>query len=318
MNPDQNMASGDPEDEDQMVLESVSERWPVDADKAFKALRSRVVPEHITNIFASMLILVLSVVLMFVVLEAPAGYPGLVLLGFCGMLAIAAMIMSVQYHRRRINLKRVGQRFQAGAFATTCPGCGHDPFEAERDCCRRFPARWSTLDLHAFWHELAAGRDDGSEARKQAWNRCRGKAGTSAEHPRLGASSLMRKMFRHESAARFILLLSAVVFVGWMILQGIFNQVTSSLILLGFLMYGLFKSVLGLRRKPPIGTRTRPRCRRCGYQLHPPFPECCTECGEDLGKWDSITFDPDDTFLGGGTARTLKQRLRRKSRGTTT
>lgn len=292
-----NQGADDPDSEDMVLLEAISERWPVDAKKALKALRSRVVPEHVANIFGAMLIFVLSFLLMFVVRGSTTGFPMLVLSGFSGMLAFAAVMMALRYHHRRIDLKEIGPRFHAGEFATTCPGCGRHPFADGEACCPRFPTRWSTLDLYAFWHELAAARDDGADARKQAWNRCRGPAGASAEYPRLGAGSLMRSMFRHESTAKFIVLLSAVIFVGWMILQGIFNQLTSSLILLGVLLYGLAKASLGLRRKPPIGIETQPGCRTCGYRLHPPFPERCTECGQELRAWNSITFDPDDRIL---------------------
>ena len=46
-------------------------------------------------------------------------------------------------------------------------------------------------------------------------------------------------------------------------------------------------------RTTAIGEPTRPRCAACRYQLHPPFPDQCQECGETLDSWKSITFSPD-------------------------
>ena len=292
--------SKDPPDEDRVLLESVSERWPVDAIRALKALRAKTNPEYLGNLFAAMLICILAVLLMFVVDSAATGKTARFLLILAGSLALVAIIMGLQVHLRRIRISEVKRRFNAGAFAATCPGCGRDPFEGD-GCCRRFPARWSPLDLHAFWHELAAAQTRGAGPRKRAWNRCRGRAGTSTEYPRLGISSLMRRMLRHRSTAAFIAILCAMIFVGWMLIQGIFNQVGSTIVVLGVLLYMLYQASRGLRRKAAIDTPTRPRCGGCRYQLHPPFPDRCPECGGDLVPWDSITFDPDEPVLAGGS-----------------
>ena len=161
------------------------------------------------------------------------------LLILAGLLAIVAIVMGLQVHFRRIRIQEVKRQFTAGAFAATCPGCGRDPFEGD-GCCRRFPAQWSPLDLHAFWHELAAGQTHAAGGRKQAWNRCRGRAGTSMEYPRLGVSSWMRHILRHRSTAAFIAILCAMIFVGWMLVQGIFNQVASTIVVLVVLLYMLW------------------------------------------------------------------------------
>ncbi|MCP4834648.1 MAG: hypothetical protein GY895_07755 [Phycisphaera sp.] len=285
-----------------VLFEAVSERWPVNAIRALKALRAKTNPEYLGNLFAAMLICTLAVLIMFVVDIAATGKTAMFLLILAGSLAIVAIVMGLQVHFRRIRISEVKQRFSAGAFAATCPGCGRDPFEGD-GCCRRFPAQWSPLDLHAFWHELAAGQTRGNGPRKLAWNRCRGRAGTSMEYPRLGVSSLMRHILRHRSTAAFIAILCAMIFVGWMLIQGIFNQVGSTVVVLGVLLYMLVKAGLRLRRNAPVDTPTRPRCAKCHYLLHPPFSERCPECGEDLMPWNSITFDPDQPVLADGSGR---------------
>ena len=316
MSLEQTSSSGDqssnpPDSEDAVLLEAVSERWPVNARLALKALRARVIPEYLANLFFAMLICILAILLMFVVDNAASGTPAMVLLTLTGLLAIGAIILGLQVHRGRISIPRITRGFDAGAFAATCPRCGRDPFEGD-GCCRRFPAQWSPLDLHAFWHELAAGQTHAAGGRKQAWNRCRGRAGTSMEYPRLGVSSWMRHILRHRSTAAFIAILCAMIFVGWMLVQGIFNQVASTIVVLVVLLYMLVKAGLRLRRKAPVDTPTRPRCAKCRYQLHPPIPERCPECGVDLAPWDSMTFDPDEPVLPGGPAQTLRGRPQKK------
>lgn len=291
-----------PDPEGTVLFEAVSERWPVDAIQALKALRAKTNSEYVGNLFAAMLICTLAVLLMFVVDSAATGKTAMFLLILAGSLAIVAIVMGLQVHFRRIRIQKVKRQFTAGAFAATCPGCGRDPFEGD-GCCRRFPAQWSPLDLHAFWHELAAAQTHGADPRKLAWNRCRGRAGTSTEYPRLGLSSWMRHILRHRSTAAFIAILCAMIFVGWMLIQGIFNQVGSTIVVLGVLLYILVKAGLRLRRSAPVDTPTRPRCAQCRYQLHPPFPQRCPECGEDLMPWNSITFDPDQPVLAGGSGR---------------
>ena len=111
----------------------------------------------------------------------------------------------------------------------------------------------------------------------------------------------------HGCAAAF-----AIVFVGWMLIQGIFNEVGSTIVVLVVLLYMLANASLDLRRKAPIDTPTRPRCVKCRYQLHISFPERCPECGVDLAPWDSMTFDPDEPVLAGGPAQTLRVRLQKR------
>jgi len=313
---EQTSSSGDqgsnaPDSEDAVLLEAVSERWPVNARLALKALRAKVIPEYLANLFFAMLICILAILLMFIVDSSASGTPAMVLLTLTGLLAIGAIILGLQVHRGRISIPRITRRFDTGAFAATCPRCGRDPFEGD-GCCRRFPAQWSPLDLHAFWHELAVGQLHGAQARKQAWSRCRGRAGTSTEYPRLGVSSWMRRSLRHRSTAVFLFILFAIVFVGWMLIQGIFNEVGSTIVVLVVLLYMLANASLDLRRKAPIDTPTRPRCVKCRYQLHISFPERCPECGVDLAPWDSMTFDPDEPVLAGGPAQTLRVRLQKR------
>ena len=316
MSLEQTASSGDqssnaPDFEDTVLLEAVSERWPLNAGLALKALRAKTNPEYLGNLFFAMLICILAILLMFIVDSAASGTFAMILLTLAGLLAIGAIVMGLQVHRGRISIPGVIRRFDAGAFAATCPRCGRDPFEGD-GCCRRFPAQWSPLDLHAFWHELAVGQLHGTQARRQAWHRCRGRAGTSMEYPRLGVSSWMRRILRHRSTAAFIAILCAMIFVGWMLIQDIFNEVGSTIVVLVVLLYMLANTSLGLRRKAPIDTPTRPRCGKCRYQLHPSFPERCPECGEDLAPWDSMTFDPDEPVLAGGPAQTLRGRLQQK------
>ena len=151
----------------------------------------------------------------------------------------------------------------------------------------------------------------GKEQEKLTWNRCRGPAGTSGEYPRLGLGSLMRHILRQKSTIAFVAVVLVFIVVGWMIVQGNVNRFIQTMILVGVLGYMLLATGLGLRRKPPIGTPTRPRCAACHYQLHPPFPERCPECGEDLVPWNSITFDPDEPVLAGGSAQILRDRLQK-------
>ena len=47
-----------------------------------------------------------------------------------------------------------------------------------------------------------------------------------------------------------------------------------------------------------------PRCRGCGFKLHPPCPMICPECGNGLGAWNTVSFVPD--WPGDGTRRPVE------------
>ena len=306
------LGSKDPNSEEEVLLEAVSIRWPVNSDLATDALKARSLEDRWGNLFTAVVILVAAIVTIFVSDGIVQGTAGVVFIVVAVTLAIAAIVLGIRGYLRRISIKDVRRRFEEGSFADTCPGCGQDPFEPN-GCCRRFPQGWSRLDLHGFWHELAVARETrGKEQEKLTWNRCRGPAGTSGEYPRLGLGSLMRHILRQKSTIAFVAVVVVFTVVGWMIVQGNVNRFIQTMILVGVLGYMLLATGLGLRRKPPIGTPTRPRCAKCHYQLHPPFPERCPECGKDLVPWDSITFDPDEPVLAGGTAQILRDRLQKK------
>lgn len=274
--------------------------------------------------FSAAVVLAVSVLSIVLGFQFGTGGSSLLAIGAV-VIAIVAIVVGIQGHRRRVPIDRVAARLFEGRFESTCPGCGGDPFAGVR-CCRRFPEGWSPLDLHGFWHEFAAagsgrGRPgdakilfdtrtrDSTKARTdvqaEAWWRCRGPLGTSASHPRsgFGLQSGLRLLLRHRASARLLATLAALIIVGWMLANGTFNQVGSTVVVILVLTWMLFSYVRSWHRKAPIRVATRPRCGRCRHLLHPPFPERCTECGEELAAWDSITFNPDEPVITTATTR---------------
>ncbi len=310
--------------DEQRLLDAVAARWPVDPKLALRALRTKTVEVRQGSILTAGVLLVGAVVTIVMGVRSGTGMTSPYTIGAL-VIAIVAILVGVHGHRRRVPIDRVAGRLFEGRFESTCPGCGGDPFTEER-CCARFPSGWSPLDLHGFWHEFAAPHKTPSrpsiakilfgmlttnrtkvqvDAETEAWWRCRGPMGTSACHPNsdFGLQRGIRLLLRHRASAKLLATLAALIFFVWMLVNGTFNQVGETAVVILVLTWMLFSYARSWRYKAPIGDPTRPRCRRCRHLLHPPFPDRCTECGEDLTAWDSITFNPDEPVIQTATTR---------------
>lgn len=310
--------------DEQRLLDAVAARWRVDPKLALDALRTKTEAVRQASILTAGGFLVGSVVAIVMGVRSGAGMTSPITIGAL-VISIFAILIGIQGHRRRVPLDRIAGRLFEGRFESTCPFCGGDPFTKER-CCHRFPEGWSSLDLYGFWHEFAApyaprGRPGAAKilrglfatdrttaqinSETEAWWRCRGPMATSASHPKsdFGLQRGIRLLFRHRASAKLLATLAALIFFVWMLLNGTFNQSGATIIVILVLTWMLFSYVRSWRRKAPIGDFTRPRCRRCRHLLHPPFPDRCTECGEDLTASDSITFNPDEPVIQTSTTR---------------
>ena len=281
--------------DDRALADSIRNRWPIDLEDAFSGWKQETRSRRSGSILQAIGIVLFSSLVMYAMffmdqppVSLPNGPSEILLAVILGIASVVGIVIAI----RSWSLPRAAGLVESGLHGQqsteTCPRCGKDPFTGE-ECCRRFPAKWSPVDLHGFWSEIAiaTGHAD-AKARKEAWRRPRGVAASS---PGLPAEGLGRLLARHRDLIRFAAVGLAVGYMLWVLY--LFGDAFSILLLI--LMFGsiAWNANRIFYRTTAIGEPTRPRCAACRYQLHPPFPDRCQECGETLASWKSITFSPD-------------------------
>ena len=305
---------------DGAMLASVVEKWPVDPRQAGDAIRQyrtmtffAIALEGVTGLIILALAMITLLraweTLGFLTIHAAAGY--LLLLAA----ALILLKISRQFRIRRCLRSITGNLSEHGT--STCPRCGTVPFAAA-SCCRLAPEGWSRLDLHGFWHEIAAKRGDppagwtrilrdagmtrlrpraGIKRTKNAWKRARGPLGTSLRYPRAKPvqQSIRWILGWWQMAWPLVFVPLAVWTAAPLITRGA-PIGTAELILPGIFgltaIWGVYTAIRQRQSMTPVGGTTLPRCTRCGYRLHPPFLDRCPECGKNLGERDSVSLLP--------------------------
>ncbi|MDE0888643.1 MAG: hypothetical protein OSA40_04200 [Phycisphaerales bacterium] len=302
------------------MLAGVVEKWPVDPRKAGDAvLQYRTMPLFTIALkgVAGLILLTLAIITIFGAwnsLGLPEAHPA-----FGYILLVVAAIIPFELGRQF----RVRRRMRWVTLAlsehgtSTCPQCGTVPFEAA-SCCRLAPEGWSRLDLYGFWHEIGAKRRDPpvggtrtlrdlgittrrsrseAERTKEAWQRGRGRLGTSLKQPlaKPGQQSIRLILGWWKALWPLLFVPIAVVAVVPLVTRG--GPIgAGSLVFPGLIgiaaIWGIRESIKRLRSIPRAGGRTLPRCAGCGYRLHPPFPDRCPECGENLDEPEAVSLLP--------------------------
>jgi hypothetical protein len=218
--------------------------------------------------------------------------PSILIVIFGGLEATVIADLSRVLARRR-SAARIADLAKEHGHMAWCPQCGGDPFDGT-PCCRGFPRGWTWRELHACWPELACvplGR--GSES-KLALARPRGPVQSSWRHPRGGWRMTTGR--RWGLGVRVVLTMVAVGIFGSRLISVMIAGWNVMIVLMGLLTLTLIPPTIRLwrdwKRIPLDSLPSEPCCRSCGYQLHPPFSNRCTECGGSLDAWNAVSFIP--------------------------
>lgn len=201
---------------------------------------------------------------------------------------------------------------------SVCPRCAGDPFGAT-PCCGRFPRAWTWQTLHDFWHAIALARRQPASTIKNAYQRRCGPERTSVTHPGGGWLGRLLSWTRLGRAMIWPMLAAVILgFAGTLaalvaIRQGAtINGPWIWWIVPGALAIGLVlagRTFLRHRHQTTLADElTTPKCRACGYELHPPWASRCPECGTGLDAWNTVSFAHRHT--GEGVNPVLQERWR--------
>lgn len=234
----------------------------------------------------------------------------------------AAAVLGFLYRRRR---ERRWTRDPEASFGDGCPHCGQ-PSRDDVPCCSRMPMGWSADDRIAYWHEVetagtrlpdarrvvdptspATRLNTAGDRRRAAWGRPRGPSGSSPAAPAGGRSQRIQAawILLGELNWRLVVLLIFGAPLGLLFGRGFAGLTGSDLpVKVVIVVLAIASAIPPILRFRARAIPSIPRCRGCGFKLHPPCPMICPECGNGLGAWNTVSFVPD--WPGDGTRRPVE------------
>jgi uncharacterized OB-fold protein len=296
-------------------------RWAPDPSWAAAAMSKRrfggipglVVRSVLALFFLGLSILILSA--MFVNDSDERPWQALLIVAF--LLLVAGMVgweLGQQIHATRLS-GRIRDAGRERGMQAVCPRCAGEPFVPDQPCCRRFPRGWTPEDLADFWHAIAMARRQAGTAIKREYQHRRGPLRASMAFPGGGWIGRLAAWTRLGGAMFWPLFAATILGFGGTLIAFAAPMLGAPIggpwvwwIGPGALAIGVFvagRAFLRYRRESSQADEvTGPRCRACGYELHPPWSVVCPECGSRLDAWNTVSFARD--FEGEGVREALQ------------
>ncbi|MEC8319966.1 MAG: zinc ribbon domain-containing protein [Planctomycetota bacterium] len=309
-----------PRDRDEAVKMDARVRWAPDPSWAATAMSKRRfggIPGLVVRIVLVMFFIGMSalpIVALFVDDGVERPWEALLIVGFLLLFAgLVSWELGQQIRAIRLSV-RIRDAGRERGMRTVCPRCAGDPFIAGHPCCRRFPRGWTSEALSDFWHAIAMARRQAGAAIKREYLHRRGPFRTSIAFPGGGWIGRLATWTRLGGAMFWPLFAATILGFGGTLVAFVAMMLGTPIggpwiwwigpgaLLIGAVLAG--RVFLRYRRETSQADElTGPRCRACGYELHPPWSLVCPECGSRLDAWNTVSFAPD--FDGEGVGKAL-------------